>query len=306
MGEMLKMSQKVHNLDNFGTTIRKIREAKQLTQKQIAGNIPFSTYRKIEANLTSCTLPNFVQITQNLHIDIAEFMYIHQEYQLSERQTLLKLFIDIKSTLNKEGFIQFFDYCDSYLQTHDDPEVLNLQCALKGLYQYSLTENREECYRYIKPLWQSLFDRKWFYWDALTISCILFFLKDASEIHETVQKLVDVFKRYDLIYQTKSSILRVYLNAAYGLKCINKITDGEEYVTLALELSTELGERVLYYDTLYKKAEIEFSKGHVAYANRLATESFNGLEKYEENKGDNSFLSDNKADWEILSQRKKS
>lgn len=290
-------------MEQIGSTIRYIRTSKNLKQTTVAGNIPISTYRRIEANTTVCTLSNFFQIISNLHLDVSEFLYIHLDFQLTERQKLLKLFLQIRTTLNKEGFAKFFAACDFYLKNHNDCEMENLKTAMQGLYQFSLTEDREACYEFIRPLWDRLFDREWFYYDALTVSCLLYFIPNSKEIQDNVEKLEITLNRYQELYDTKKSILRVYLNAIYGLKKNGSIFETDVYIDKAIKLSHQLNEHILYYDTLYKKAELEFMKGHYAEGERLAQESFEGLELYEdENK---FYLKDNKSDWAKLKKADK-
>ncbi|MHC5253130.1 helix-turn-helix domain-containing protein [Listeria kieliensis] len=297
------MSQKVHNYKNYGSTIRKIRESKGLTQKQVAGTIPLSTYRKIELNQTVCTLPAIDQILENLNMEPNDFKFIHREFSLTERQKLHKLFLKIKSTLHQESFLKFFSSCDAYLQKHNDTDMKQLRTALEGLYQYSLTEDRDACYQFVKPLWDKMITQEWYYWEALTVSCILFCLHEPKEIHKTTQQLVKTFERFHPLHDSTKAIIKVYLNSAYGLKCGGHILEAEPYVQKALEMSETI-DKALYFDTLYKKAEIEFVKGNMAYSKRLATESFEGLQKYEIPEGENSFLNDNKTDWLILTQKK--
>lgn len=295
------MAQYIHD---FGSTIQKIRKLKGMTQKEAAGNIPVSTYRKIEQDQTVCSLPLFVQILGNLHIEFQDFMFIHNDYQLTERQALYKLFYEIKSTLSKEQFETFFEQSASYLKRNKDADIEQLEYALQGLYQFSLSGDREACYEFIKPLWEKLISMsEWDFWEALTMNCILFFLQDSEDICETTRYLVKTFELFQPIHDARTIIIKVYLNAAYGLKCNDEILKAEPYVNRAMSKSDELGDKVLYYDALYKKAEIEFVKGNIAYSQRIAEESFKGLEEYEKSVNENSFLNDNKVDWKELTKK---
>ncbi|EAE8633101.1 XRE family transcriptional regulator, partial [Listeria monocytogenes] len=67
------MSQKFHNLttySNVGQTIKLIRKKKNLSQGYVANDIPLSTYRKIENDVSVPTLVNFFSILSNLEISL--------------------------------------------------------------------------------------------------------------------------------------------------------------------------------------------------------------------------------------------
>lgn len=300
------MTQNFHNIDDAYVTIRMIRKNKQLTQKEVAGEIPLATYRRIEAGKSQPTLKNFVHIVDNLRMyDMAEFMLIHENFKVDRRQEILQLFKEMKTTLNSQGFKNFFESCSEYLESNHDPEIENLYQSLQGLYKYSHTNNHEEGYKLIEPLWLSLRDKEnLFYWDALALTSILSLLKNPEDIHLQVPRLIKAFTQFEHHYETKRPIVKVYLNAAFCLKMNQKMMEGEDYVDKALALSNELQDMPLYYDTLYKKAEMEYVKGNQAVAFRLANESFDGLERFEVEKGKDSILNDNRADWLILTQKK--
>ncbi|WP_159458182.1 helix-turn-helix domain-containing protein [Listeria goaensis] len=302
------MSQNIHNLDGLGDTIRKIRENKQLTQKEVAGDIPRATYSRIEAGKTIPSLENFFQIVNRLFMEVGDFMMIHEDFKVSERRKILQLFKNVQSTLNEEGFHSFFEFSSEYLKTHHDLEIENLFKSLQGLYQFSKTDDRAETFLYVKPLWLSLKNKdELYYWDSLALSSIIFSLPDSSDIHFQVNRLANSFKRLAPFYpDTQGHLARLYLNAVFGLKENNHLHEGGQYVDAALEISEKLPnrDRVLYYDAMYRKAEIEFVTGNEALGRRLATESFQGLQNHEVTKGKNSILNDNMSDWQILIQKK--
>ncbi|KRN56598.1 helix-turn-helix domain-containing protein [Carnobacterium divergens] len=69
---------------NIGGTLKKIREAKNLTQKEVSEDIlSLSFYNKIENDKNSLTIELFFKILNRLNVDFDEFFFIHNNYSKS-------------------------------------------------------------------------------------------------------------------------------------------------------------------------------------------------------------------------------
>ncbi|WP_088816535.1 MULTISPECIES: helix-turn-helix transcriptional regulator [Listeria] len=300
------MSQNINISDHFGTIVKTIRENRDILQSTVAGHdINIRTYRRIEANEVTVSFPQFLIIVNNLNLDVEEFMLIANNYELTDRQEILRLFKELGSTLNVDGIKEFHEHCRTYLQNHDAPEIEDLEKSVDAMYKFSLTNDRKVCQKDIQPLWKKLRNQTTlYYFEALSLLSILFFIDDSSEIHRQIKKLEEVFQLYFPYYETKRHILRAYYNAAYGLDMNNDFLESEPYIDKALKLSKELEDDVVYYDTLFVKAKLEYIKGHHPIGERLANESFEGLRKMENKKNAVNIRNDNMSDWRILTQKK--
>ncbi|EFR8995763.1 helix-turn-helix transcriptional regulator [Listeria monocytogenes] len=293
------MSQKFHNLttySNVGQTIKLIRKKKNLSQGYVANDIPLSTYRKIENDVSVPTLVNFFSILSNLEISLIEFMYIHNKNRYITKESLLYAFKNLSHTLNKTKLKAFIKDCKQYLSYQTDQDIKNMLVAMEALQILDYENNREKAAEMCQAINNELKAKEdWFYWDALVAQTIMLYLdNESADILAT--KIREAFDYYDDIYPAKASKVRVLLNLAYCLKLNNDILSAEKHVDLALKESKNLAEKYLYYDALYKKAEILLAKHQRVEANRLAQESFDGLAFLNKRE----FLADNKADWEIM------
>ncbi|EGB9983163.1 helix-turn-helix transcriptional regulator [Listeria welshimeri] len=293
------MSQKIHNLSTYsqvGQTIKSIRKKKNLSQMDVANDIPLSTYRKIENDVSIPTLANFFSILANLEISLIEFMFIHDKNRYITKESLLYAFKDLSHTLNKTKLKAFIRDCKHYLSYQKDKDIKNMLTAIEALQILDYENNREKAAEMCQKINQELKTKdNWFYWDALVAQTIMLYL-DNDSAYILAIKIREAFDYYDDLYPAKASKVRVLLNLAYCLKLNNDILSAEQYVDLALKESKNLAEKYLYYDALYKKAEILLAKHQRVEANRLAQESFDGLAFLNKRE----FLADNKADWEIM------
>ncbi|EAG9428401.1 XRE family transcriptional regulator, partial [Listeria monocytogenes] len=212
------------------------------------------------------------------------------------KESLLYTFKNLSHTLNKTRLKVFIKDCKKYLSYQADQDIKNMLVAMEALQILDYENNREKAAEMCQAINNELKAKEdWFYWDALVAQTIMLYLdNESADILAT--KIREAFDYYDDLYPAKASKVRVLLNLAYCLKLNNDILSAEKHVDLALKESKNLAEKYLYYDALYKKAEILLAKHQRVEANRLAQESFDGLAFLNKRE----FLADNKADWEIM------
>lgn len=295
----MKMSQRFHNLTTYpdvGQTIKLIRKNKNMSQRDVADDIPLSTYRKIENDVSVPTLVNFFSILSNLEISLIEFMFIHNKNRYITKESLLYTFKNLSHTLNKSKLKAFIKDCKEYLRYQTDKDIKNMLVAMEALQILDYENDREKAAEMCQKINSELKAKEhWFYWDALVAQTIMLYL-DNDSAYILASKIREAFDYYDDLYPAKASKVRVLLNLAYCLKLNNDILSAEPHVDQALKESKKLAEKYLYYDALYKKAEILLAKHQRVEANRLAQESFDGLAFLNKRE----FLADNKADWELM------
>ncbi|EHD1509435.1 XRE family transcriptional regulator, partial [Listeria monocytogenes] len=212
------------------------------------------------------------------------------------KERLLYTFKNLSHTLNKTKLKAFIKDCKQYLSFQTDQDIKNMLVAMEALQILDYENNREKAAEMCQAINNELKTKEnWFYWDALVAQTIMLYL-DNESADILASKIRDAFDYYDDLYPAKASKVRVLLNLAYCLKLNNDILSAEKQVDLALKESKNLDEKYLYYDALYKKAEILLAKDQRVEANRLAQESFDGLAFLNKRE----FLADNKADWEIM------
>ncbi|HAO6504327.1 TPA: helix-turn-helix transcriptional regulator, partial [Listeria monocytogenes] len=77
-------------MQKIGTTLKKVRMAQNLTQKDIIGNdLPRSTLEKIENGTRNPSYDKITLICEKLNTSLAEVIYIHNDYKLTKKETLI-------------------------------------------------------------------------------------------------------------------------------------------------------------------------------------------------------------------------
>lgn len=302
--EAHKLSQKVHNsidFEHFGQTLKFIRKLKGIKQQDLAQKcqIPLSTYRKIESDVSQPSTTTFFTILKKLNISLVEFSYIHSKENYFTKERFVYLFKDLLHTLNKNKLDNFIRTGKQYLKQHDDEDIQNIVMAVEASRLLDYEDNRSKG----KEMCQRLFDKlnakkNWFYWDALIAQTLIIHL-DSESSYTLSYRARETFIYYDEMYPSKESRARVLLNLIYCFKLNNDILSSKPYVELALKETRPLREQYLYYDALYKKAELLLAEGQIREAKRYYSESRNGLKFLRENR----FAQDNDTDWlEMLRQ----
>lgn len=183
---------------HFGETLKMIRKNRQMTQQKVCKNIiPQGTYSRIEKGQLQLTLENMVIIAERLNISLNEFMYIHQGYNATIREKILKDFreievVGIEDISLKQSLLKQVNTQDSHLslidQTYDLFQVLIDTGDVKKVQSAAI------------PIWEELqkLDH-WYLEDLELLNAILYYfpVDVAEQVVQTALKRIYKYNDYE-------------------------------------------------------------------------------------------------------------
>lgn len=191
----------------FGSTFKKVRQSKNLSQKQVAKDcIHQTSYSKFELNNISVSIDIFLELLKNVDLSPTEFLYIHNGYQHSKHEKIIQSFFNmtfINVPLLEEIVAELEnDYEDNQL-------LKDIYHLSKGLITIKKTGSFEESFMYANGVWNRLqkYD-SWYLSDIFLINNILFLfpLKTAVSISNfainQLQKYLDYDSKIKLLVNT--------------------------------------------------------------------------------------------------------
>lgn len=108
----------------LGTTIKKIREDKGISQNYIARNIiSQSNYSRFENGYVDVSAETFLRILERLELDLKEFNILHQHNKVDTRKNIINNFY--KLTYN--SFYDLTDLLNKIENYHIESEDLYIQ-----------------------------------------------------------------------------------------------------------------------------------------------------------------------------------
>lgn len=182
----------------IGYTLKKIRENKGYTQKQISdGKMARSTYTKFEKNAISPTLPKYLAVIDHMDISHDEFMYILQDYRLGEKEHILRLFKKLEKRLTPALLDEIIEKGEELVKERYDQLILDILNACRGykvlLEEHDLAKAKE----YAEKVWDrmSLLDN-WYLAELHVINSILY-LFDSETAAAFTDRAVKILSRYE-------------------------------------------------------------------------------------------------------------
>ncbi|MER1985882.1 MAG: helix-turn-helix transcriptional regulator [Solibacillus sp.] len=191
---------------NIGTTLQGIRKSRQLTQANIAENIMTQgAYSKIEKSQLSINLDQFIPLIIKMNINLQEFSYILNGYQLSEREILIKTFTSLEIA-NTDHLQQMLKAVKDYLFNNPEDQYIHfLQVVYEAFIILQQENNLEKARQMVAPIWQNLqILDDWYMNDFELLNAILFLfpLEVAIEMTKTAERRLEKYTDfpYDVSY----------------------------------------------------------------------------------------------------------
>ena len=180
----------------IGSTLKKIRENKGYTQKQISDEkMARSTYTKFEKDAISPTLPKYLAIIDHMDMSHDEFMYILQDYRLGEKEYILHLFKKLEKHPTLELLNDIIEKGEALVKDHYDQLVLDILNASRG-YKVLLEEHDlEKAKGYAEKVWERMATLdNWYLAELHVINSILYLFDSETAVAFTERALKILFK----------------------------------------------------------------------------------------------------------------
>lgn len=235
----------------FGTTLRKIREDKNLKPKDAAHKImSLSQLKRIEEEGQVPSIDKFISLLNRLNVEYDEFFQFSDDKYFNLRTVMRNQTTDTLRQRNPQKTQSLLDKLDRYYREYNDPHFLHLwsnASAIKARHEHA---DPEKVKAFLKPVtdyldsvdnWcyyeMVLFNNTFFYYDYDTAKAL------GNEAIKNIQKNYQDFR--------DEGILRGLLgNLAFLAVEHKKWKDALGYIRLALEISPSTKE--LYPQLLTK------------------------------------------------------
>ncbi|RMC51800.1 Rgg/GadR/MutR family transcriptional regulator [Lactobacillus sp. ESL0228] len=258
-------------MNNFGNSLRNIREAKGITIKQAAKNIVTPAFlSKFERGESEISFSRLLKILDHMNVDINEFILETNDFEEHPQRKFLKKLIDAAN--NKS--ITIFDNLEkneALLYTKDDNLRHKHNILLCHLYKSEITNTPPE-----KDDWMPIKNylmgvEDWAYYEFLLYANSLYFLP--TEIIELVSKSAyQKGMRYLSLNDNKNGLIDTLLNTIETLLTRNETKLVIVYIKLCENL-------IQSPDLMFERVRLIFYKGALQY---LTGDSELGISKMNE------------------------
>lgn len=213
----------------YGATMKSIRKQKGLTQKELyTGVVSKSFYSDFEADKYSITVEKFQGLLQNLNISIEEFLYFHNQMELSDTQKLEK---DIDDNYKQGKFEELFRIYQEYYTSH----IREVRYLASKAYLLVLITN-SNFYNFSRdPLNEIISNlestKSWTLNEIKLAKLVLLSIpeKKIKESFKLYNKISEELSKYmnfsDLVYQKELADL--YFNRIQSLLVLNNVPEAE-------------------------------------------------------------------------------
>ncbi|PNP94791.1 hypothetical protein BMT55_00095 [Listeria newyorkensis] len=240
-------------MKSFGDTIREIRLNKNIQQSKMS-----SVKQSSLANIEKGRIPSveiFMDILQELDINVLEFFYIQNNFKLVERDHLFKLFREQKQSLNEPFLLSLIAKYDEYLSSANDPFAESLRHVLS----ISVEINRQQTFDIDSPKAKEIWDKissqeVWYHNDIYLITKIFytFPIEQAENVIIRANKELKKYEDYPQIHLFKISFLlncaRLYILSGVPLKSKTHLIEAERLARLhQVEISRITAHHLLAY-----------------------------------------------------------
>lgn len=184
----------------FGATLKSIRKNRNMTQKElIEGIVQQGTYSRIEKDQLQISAELLVQLVERLNISLNEFLYIHHQYEATEREKILKDYREMELTLPNEIKDQLHNI-EHYLKRQPDNGVELLFDSFRALLILTQEDDLEAVRAIAEHIWERV--QKLDHWyiedmELLNSIIVLFPLDTAIHITTTAIKRLNAYDDYE-------------------------------------------------------------------------------------------------------------
>lgn len=199
---------------DFGKVYKEIRESKGLTQEEVCGDVLSRTsLSKIESGKVTPKYENMEFLLRQINMSFEEFDYICHLYQPNQRTEIMQTYLNMNSTIDGSGLVDFFETCQNYLKTHHDLPIEEIRDMLEvviHIRQYGTEQLSDQVKQTIQKLWEKIEKQDTWYESDLKILNTILFNFPIEHLHLITGKILqrlEVYKNYQHLYDLRMAIL---------------------------------------------------------------------------------------------------
>lgn len=201
----------------MGTVLKKIRVSKGITQKQITQHtgISQSNYSKYEMGKIDISNTYLISIIDYLDISLQEFIYLCNEYNLSEKENILKNFFNVPFH-KVEDLMKIKNICTQFLAHTYSNLIKDISILCDALIVIYKNNDYEMAREIARPIWNRLSNNNELYvYDLYFINAILYIFPNDEILH-----IKDFTIRAYNKYQNFPNMISIFINVHLNMSLI--------------------------------------------------------------------------------------
>ncbi|MBC1490157.1 helix-turn-helix transcriptional regulator [Listeria sp. FSL L7-1485] len=247
-----------HFLKHISKTLQKIRKGKQLKLTDIQG-INKSTLANLESSDRIPSLENFFIIANNLDITANETFFIHNHYQLTEKEQIINSFKKVPNSTATEQLLQIKNDIKQYMTKNGFDQYLDDLLLITECY---MEINSRETFMVANPKAYELLDRLnakkiWTYQDMYMASKIFFCFppETAEELINRILSSLFTYRDFENIGRFHCTFLQ---NCGHYFYELGQYRRAKEIILEAIDTSNKNSIIITYISSKFILLEIEY------------------------------------------------
>ncbi|MBC1248699.1 hypothetical protein HBP72_13875 [Listeria welshimeri] len=280
---------------SLGHTLKEIRINCNLKERDVYETIMSRAHLyQIEKNQQMPSWGIVTSILQKFTMSLAEFEYIHNNYQLDSIQQVIQDFKAIKTSTNSHAINALIEKINSLIKNEKNDFLMDVSYVLKALNTFQQEQNFKRSREIVKPVWNRLEKKDaWFYNDLLLITNILYAFDDLT-IQHIFERLLVYINKYKNFNTSKELYINIHYNYAICLRnTTTEIDKMEINLKKSKEAANQINDVITVLSCRYYLAEILWHKGNKEKAMEEVKQVFTVLKILEESE----LLIDKQNDW---------
>ncbi|MBC1322999.1 hypothetical protein HB853_08590 [Listeria welshimeri] len=280
---------------SLGHTLKEIRINCNLKERDVYETIMSRAHLyQIEKNQQMPSWGIVTSILQKFTMSLAEFEYIHNNYQLDSIQQVIQDFKAIKTSTNSHAINALIEKINSLIKNEKNDFLMDVFYVLKALNTFQQEQNFKRSREIVKPVWNRLEKKDaWFYNDLLLITNILYAFDDLT-IQHIFERLLVYINKYKNFNTSKELYINIHYNYAICLRnTTTEIDKMEINLKKSKEAANQINDVITVLSCRYYLAEILWHKGNKEKAMEEVKQVFTVLKILEESE----LLIDKQNDW---------
>ena len=239
---------------SIGATLKKIRENKGYTQKEISDDtMARSTYTKFERNDITPTLSKYMAILDHMDMSHEEFIYILNEYELGQKETILYLFRKIEKNPNSALLDEIIEKGEELVQERYDQLTLDILNACRG-YKIILEEqDLTKAKVYAQKVWDRLETLDNWYLAEMRILNSILYLFDSETAASLTNRALANLDCYPHLEEAASLKISFLLHVTNLLMLDKKYEQALFYVKQMEDAAHSTEQSILWATALIRK-----------------------------------------------------
>ena len=238
----------------IGSTLKKIRENKAYTQKDISDHkMARSTYTKFENDAITPTLSKYLAILDHIDMSHEEFIFILNDHKLGQKEAILYLFKQLEKNPTRELIKEIIEKGEKLVQERYDQLTLDILNACRGyavlLDEQDLTKAKD----YAQNVWKRMENLDSWYLAELHIINSILYLFDSDTAALFTDRALETLAQYPHLEEATTLKISFLLHVTNLLLLDKKYEQALVYIKQMEEESARTESHIMWAVALVRK-----------------------------------------------------